>query len=119
MKTARDIKMSLDVAGAKRAPCRTTQIEEQIKNNLLTSHGDLLTTAKMEKIVQKEEKRIRNQDRAIRKARMNILRQKERIKIIQAVRKRNYTKPESSLPPATSKKAAGMTGRIHAIDVGY
>jgi hypothetical protein len=120
MKTSRDIKTSLDLARTKSAPCRTTRIEEQIKKDLLSTRGSFLSEGEVERIEQKEERRIKKQVGAITKARVNILRQKERTKVVQAVRNGSHLKKSAVSPPvATIKKPRTKWGGFNAIDVGY
>lgn len=119
MKTSRDIKSSLDVARTRNVPCRTTQIEDEIKKDLLSTRGSLLSESEVAKIEQKEERRIKKQARAITKARLIILRQKERTKIIQAVRKGSYAKKGTTPLVATGKKAKQKGVGFNAIDVSY
>jgi len=113
------IKTSLDVARTQRVSCKTTRIEEQIKKDLLGTRGSFLTGNEVEKIVQKEDKRKKKQARAIAKARVNLLRQKERIKTIQAARQGTYQKTGAAIPAATVKKVTGQKRNFHAIDVSY
>jgi hypothetical protein len=119
MKTSRDIKMSLDIARTRNVPCRTTQIEDQIKKDLISTRGCLLTESEVGKIEQKEDLRIKKQARAITRARINILRQKERTKIVQAIRKGNYAKKGTIPPAATGKKVKQKREGFNAIDVSY
>ena len=58
MKTARDIRSGLDQSREKKVPCRTTQIEDEIKKRIAETEGALLTEDERNAIVQKEEKRI-------------------------------------------------------------
>jgi len=114
------IKTSLDVARTQRVSCKTTRIEEQIKKDLLGTRGSFLTGNEVEKIVQKEDKREKKQARAIAKARVNLLRQKERIKTIQAARTGKLNpKTGVAIPAATVKKVTGQKRNFHAIDVSY
>jgi hypothetical protein len=114
------IKTSLDVARTQRVSCKTTRIEEQIKKDLLGTRGSFLTANDVEKIVQKEDKRKKKQARAIAKARVNLLRQKERIKTIQAARTGKLNpKTGAAIPAATVKKVTGQKRNFHAIDVSY
>jgi hypothetical protein len=119
MKTTRDIKMGLDVARNQNVPCRTIQIEEQIKKDLLGTRERFLSESEVEKIEKKEKLRIKNQIRAITKARVKILKQKERTRIVQAVRKGYSADKSSAAPSPSAKKARPAKEGFHAIDVSY
>jgi hypothetical protein len=120
MKTTRDIKTGLDLARTRSVPCRTTRIEDQIKKDLIRTRGSFLSEGEVEKIEQKEERRIKKQARAITKARVNILRQKERTKIIQAVRNGNSPKKSLASAPVTPvKKLSSKREGFDAIEVSY
>lgn len=119
MKTARDIKSSLDVERNRKVPCRTTQIEDRIKKDLIGARGSLLTESEVGKIELKEDRRIKKQARAITKARISILRQKERTKIVQAVRNGTYVKPGITAPVTAQKKVKSKREGFNAIDVSY
>jgi len=99
--------------------CKTTAIEKQIKKDLLKTRERFLSLDETEKIVQKEDRRKKKQARAMTKARVNLLRQKEKIKTIQAVRKGNYSEKAASLHATTGKQMTTRRGLFHAIDVSY
>ena len=113
------IKTMLDVARTQRVSCKTTRIEEQIKKDLLGTRGSFLTANEVGKIVEKEDRRKKKQARAIAKARMNLLRQKERIKTIQAARTGTFQNKGAALHTATGKRVTGLKRGFHAIDVSY
>ncbi|MDO8872741.1 MAG: hypothetical protein Q7V05_08450 [Methanoregula sp.] len=80
-------KTSLDVARTQGVPCMITLTEKQIKKDLLGTHESFFLTAhEVKKIVRDEDKRKKKQARALAKGRMNFLRQKERMKMVQAAR---------------------------------
>ncbi len=106
------------MARTRSVPCRTTMIEERIRQDLIRTDGRLLTEKVAEKIAADEEKRLMKQARSIKKARIKLLQQKERVKIIQAVRKGSYHK-EGGAPVAPPKKATVREWRFNAIDVSY
>ncbi|MFA5294440.1 MAG: hypothetical protein WC382_02865 [Methanoregulaceae archaeon] len=115
----RRIKSSLNVARTRTVICKTTRIEEELKRDLLKTRENFLSMDEMEKIVQKEDRRKKKQARAMAKARVNLLRQKEKIKTIQAVRKGNYPDSAAAHPATSGKQVTGRKGRFHAIDVSY
>jgi hypothetical protein len=121
-----------------------TLTEKQIKKDLLGTRGSFFLTAnEVEKIVRDEDKRKKKQARAIAKGRVNFLRQKERMKTVQAARtgKLNPKKGATfrvlvpsqpvetegihklvefgKLHAATGKRVTGQRRGFHAIDVSY
>ena len=141
-------KTSLDVARTQSVPCMITLTEKQIKKDLLGTRGSFFLTAnEVEKIVRDEDKRKKKQARAIAKGRVNFLRQKERMKTVQAARtgklnpKLNPKKGATfrvlvpsqpvetegihklvefgKLHAATGKRVTGQRRGFHAIDVSY
>lgn len=116
----RKIKTSLDVARTQSVPCMITLTEEQIKKDLLGTRGSFLTANEVGKIVQKEDRRKKKQARAIAKGRVNFLRQKERMKTVQAARWGKLNpKKGAALHAATGKRVTDQRRDFHAIDVSY
>jgi len=113
-------KTSLDVARTQSVPCMITLTEKQIKKDLLGTRGSFLTANEVEKITREEDRRKKKQARAIAKGRVNFLRQKERMKTVQAARTGKLNpKTGVAIPAATVKKVTGQKRNFHAIDVSY
>lgn len=119
MKTARDIRSGLNLSREKKVPCRTIQIEDEIKKRIAESEGALLTEDERNAIVQKEEKRIRIHNRALTKARRKILKRKEATSIVQAVRRGDGPKKTDEVSAIPKKKLSSQKKGFHAIDVSY
>ena len=118
MKTARDIRSGLDLSRERKVPCRTIQIEDEIKKRIAETEGALLTEDERTAIVQKEEKRIRLHNLALTKARRKILKRKEATAIVQAVRRGGA--PATPDPvTAIPKKSSQKKKEYHEIDVAY
>jgi len=119
MKTARDIRSGLALARDKKAPCRTIQIEDEIKKRLAENEGALLTEDERNAIIQKEEKRIRVHNRALTKARRKILRRKEATSLVQAVRRGENVKNSAEVTGIPKMKGSPKKKAYHEIDVAY
>jgi len=115
----RKVKTSLEMARKQTVLCRTTRIEDQIKKDLLKTRESFFTDEELEKVVLKEERRKRKQERAMANARINLLRQKEKIKTIQAVRKGDYPEKDATPSANTGARVTEKKGSFHAIDVSY
>jgi hypothetical protein len=118
MKTARDIRSGLDLSRDKKVPCRTIQIEDEIKKRLAETEGALLTEDERNAIIQKEEKRIRIHNRALTKARRTILKRKAATSLVQAVR-RGEISNNTVVSTILHKKALPKKKGFHEIDVAY
>ncbi|MFA4876981.1 MAG: hypothetical protein WC586_06175 [Methanoregula sp.] len=119
MKTARDIRSGLDQSREKKVPCRTIQIEDEIKKRIAENDGALLNEDERNAIIQKEEKRIRVHNLALTKARRKILKRKEATAIVQAVRR---GEPPEKIPGGgvlPKVKAPIKKREYHEIDVAY
>ena len=119
MKTARDIRSGLDLSRDRKVPCRTIQIEDEIKKRLAENEGALLTEDEREAIIQKEEKRIRIHNRALTKARRKILKRKEATSLVQAVRRGETPKNTAEVTAIPTLKATPKKKAYHEIDVAY
>jgi hypothetical protein len=119
MKTTRNIKTALDQSRKKKVPCRTVQIEDEIKKEIGQVHGGLLSDYEKDAIVKKEEKRIKKQALAIMKARIKILRTKQATMIVQAARRGECRKKSDTVRAAPEKKITRVKRDFHAIDVSY
>jgi hypothetical protein len=119
MKTARDIRSGLDMSREKKVPCRTIQIEDEIKKRLDETEGALLTEDERNAIIQKEEKRIRVHNRALTKARRKILKRKEATSLVQAVRRGETPKNTAEVTAIPIKNASPKKKAYHEIDVAY
>jgi hypothetical protein len=119
MKTARDIRSGLDLSRDKKVPCRTIQIEDEIKKRLAETEGALLTEDERNAIIQKEEKRIRVHNRALTKARRKILRRKEATSLVQAVRRGEKVKNSAEVTGIPNMKVSPKKKAYHEIDVAY
>jgi DNA polymerase III delta prime subunit len=119
MKTAREIRSGLDLSREKKVPCRTIQIEDEIKKRIIENEGSLLTEDERNAIVQKEEKRIRVHNHALTKARRKILRRKEATSIVQAVRRGDGPKKTDEINAIPGRKRPQEKKEFHAIDVSY
>ena len=120
MKTARNIKTGLDQSRKKRVPCRTIQIEDEIKKRIAQVHGNLLSDYERDAIVQKENKRIKNHARAITKAQIKILKKKEATTLVQTVRRGEYHPSGDEVVRGVPKKKIPQVKRsFNAIDVAY
>ena len=119
MKTARDIRSGLDLSRERKVPCRTIQIEDEIKKRIAETEGALLTEDERNAIVQKEEKRIRVYNRALTKARRKILKRKEVTSIVQAIRRGETPKKTPEVTTMPKKKASPKNKGYHEIDVAY
>jgi len=86
MKTTRDIKSSLEIAKKQRAPCRTLFIEAKLRKELKDEFGDILDEDERAEIEEKERRRVNAYNLALKKAKMNILRMKEKAKTVQEFR---------------------------------
>ncbi len=86
--TSRNLKSSLDIIRKKeRSPIGIiTNLEEKFKKELEARYGALLTQNDISGIVVKEELRNKSQKLAIDKARLKMLRLKEKIRMIQWAR---------------------------------
>ncbi|MDD1701942.1 MAG: hypothetical protein LUQ31_03030 [Methanoregula sp.] len=119
MKTARDIRSGLNLSRERKVPCRTIQIEDEIKKRIAESEGALLTEDERNAIIQKEEKRIRIHNRALKKARRKILKRKEATSIVQAIRRGDGSKKTDEVTAIPKKKQPSQKKGFHAIDVSY
>jgi hypothetical protein len=119
MKTARDIRSGLDLSRDKKVPCRTIQIEDEIKKRLAETEGALLTEDERNAIIQKEEKRILVHNRALTKARRKILRRKEVTSLVQAVRRGENVKNTAEVTAIPNKNASQKKKAYNEIDVAY
>ena len=119
MKTARDIRSGLAISRDKKVPCRTIQIEDEIKKRLAENEGALLTDDEQNAIIQKEEKRIRVHNRALTKARRKILRRKEATSLVQAVRRGENVKNTAEVRGIPKMKASPKKKAYHEINVAY
>jgi hypothetical protein len=119
MKTARDIRSGLDLSRDKKVPCRTIQIEDEIKKRLAETEGALLTEDERNAIIQKEEKRILVHNRALTKARRKILRRKEVTSLVQAVRRGENVKNTAEVTAIPNKNASLKKKAYNEIDVAY
>jgi hypothetical protein len=119
MKTARDIRSGLDLSREKKVPCRTIQIEDEIKKRIAETEGALLTEDERNAIVQKEEKRIRVHNRSLTKARRKILKRKEATAIVQAVRRGETPIKTPEVAAIPKKEASPKKKGYHEIDVAY
>jgi len=119
MKTARDIRSGLDMSREKKVPCRTIQIEDEIKKRIRETEGALLTEDERNAIIQKEEKRIRIYNRALTKARRKILKRKEATSIVQAVRRGETPKKTPEVRTITKKRTSPPKKGYYEIDVAY
>jgi hypothetical protein len=86
MKTTRDIKSSLEIAKKQRAPCRTLFIEAKLRKELKDEFGDILDEDERAEIEEKERRRVNAYNLALKKAKMKILRMKEKAKTVQEFR---------------------------------
>ena len=88
IRTNRNIKSSLDIMRRKeRSPKGIiTSIEEEFKKDLEARYGALVTQNDVSGIVKQEELRNENQALALDKARLKMLRLKEKIRMIQLIR---------------------------------
>lgn len=86
IQTYRDIKNSLDVARRQQVPSITSGIEESLKAELEKEFGPILNEEERSDILTKEKERKEQQDSALRKSRMNILKVKAKAKETQRVR---------------------------------
>jgi len=119
MKTARDIRSGLDQSREKKVPCRTIQIEDEIKKRIAETEGALLTEDERNAIVQKEEKRIRVHNRALTKARCKILKRKEATAVVQAVRRGETPKKTTEVAAIPKTKASTKKKGYYEINVAY
>ena len=119
MKTARDIRSGLDLSREKKVPCRTIQIEDEIKKRIAETEGALLTEDERNAIVQKEEKRIRVYNRSLMKARRKILKRKEATSVVQAIRRGDTPIKTADVTTIPNKKASPKKKGYHEIDVAY
>lgn len=119
MKTARDIRSGLDLSRDKKVPCRTIQIEDEIKKRLAESEGALLTGDERNAIIQKEEKRIHIHNRALTKARRKILKRKEATALVQTIRRGETPKKTAVMKAIPTKKTSPKKKAYHEIDVAY
>lgn len=119
MRTIRNIKTGLNQSRKKRVPCRTIQIEDEIKKGIGHLHGNLLTDYEKDAIVQKEEKRIKKQARAITKAQIKILKKKEATTLAQTVRRGEYHPSSVEVHEKLKRKIPQVKRGFNAIDVTY
>lgn len=119
MKTARDIRSGLDLSRDKKVPCRTIQIEDEIKKRLAETEGALLTEDERNAIIQKEEKRIHIHNRALTKARRKILKRKEATSLVQAVRRGDSVKKTAVTTAIPNMRGSLKKKAYHEIDVAY
>ena len=119
MKTARDIRSGLDLSREKKVPCRTIQIEDEIKKRIAETEGALLTEDERNAIVQKEEKRIRVHNRALTKARCKILKRKEATAVVQAVRRGETPIKTPEVAAIPKKEASPKKKGYYEINVAY
>ena len=119
MKTSRDIRSGLDMSREKKTPCRTIQIEDEIKKRIHETEGPLLTEDERNAIIQKEEKRIHAHARALTKARRKILKRKEATSLVQAVRRGETPKKTAGVTAIPDMKASSKKKAYHEIDVAY
>jgi len=95
VKTTRDIKSSLEIAKKQRAPCRTLFIEAKLKKELEDEFGGILDEEERAEIGEKEISRVNAHNLALKKAKMKILRMKERAKAVQEFRSGKETGEEN------------------------
>jgi hypothetical protein len=119
MKNVSNIKSGLEMSRLKKIPCRTIQIEDEIKKRIVPLKGSLLTEPETTSIIRKEKKRIQRQALAIDKARLKILKKKEATTIIQAVRRGDYNKDSNEIRDKPVKKQPDPGRCFYAIDVVY
>jgi hypothetical protein len=118
MKYANNIKSGLELSRLKKIPCRTIQIEAEIKKSIVPGKGSLLSEPETAAIIRKEKKRIQKQGLAIDKARLKILKKKEATTIIKAVRRGDYNENDMIMDKAEKIKS-GHERYLYAIDVMY
>jgi hypothetical protein len=86
MKTTRDIKSSLEEGRRRRAPSRTRFIEHKLRMEIDEEFGDVLTDEERAKIEEKGIRWVEHHNYALKSARMNILRAKEKASILHEIR---------------------------------
>ncbi|MBI2185067.1 MAG: hypothetical protein HYU39_08935 [Thaumarchaeota archaeon] len=86
IRTARDVRSSLDIARKRRAYCRTSLIEQSIRDELQREFGAILSDDEKDRIVAMEKRFLKARSDAVKKARMNLLKQKERASVAWSLR---------------------------------
>jgi hypothetical protein len=86
IRTAREIKSSLDIGRKQRALCRTFLTEQSILEELQREFGTILSEEEKDATVARERKSLNVRLNAIKKARLNLLKQKEKASLVMNVR---------------------------------
>lgn len=91
IRTARDVKPSLEVARKQRAFCRTFSIEQKIREELQHEFGAILSDEEKGLIISRERKSLKARDDAIKRAQMHLLKQKERASLACSVKNGSHS----------------------------
>jgi len=86
MKTTRDIKSGLELGRAQTVPSRTRFIEDKIKKELAAEFSDILSEDERAEIEEKEIRRVEAHNLALKRSKMQILRAKEKARVMQEIR---------------------------------
>lgn len=86
IKTARDITSSLEIARKRRALCRTSLIEQRVLEELRREFGAILSDEERDAVVAWERRSLNARLNAVKKARLNLLKQKEKASLAMSVR---------------------------------
>lgn len=123
VKTMRDIQRDLDVTRNQHPISMISAMEDDIKKELEEEFGPFITEEEVQKVAEKEIQRAEKQDLALKKATWNVLRTKEKAKLIQEIRHEiaNGRLPNPDLAVKdTMKKSEGLKGvRFNEIIFDY
>ena len=121
MKSSREIKSSLDVARERRAPSMISLLEAKIKKELEDEFGPILTEREKAMIIDRERKNRRARDSAVKKARMKLLKQKEKALLTWRIRSSDQekTSSSSSTVQANADTADGEGDERHEVVLEY
>ena len=119
MKSSREIKSSLDVARERRAPSMISLLEAKIKKELEDEFGPILTEREKAMIIDRERKNRQARDSAVKKARMKLLKQKEKALLMWRIRSSDQEKPSSSTLQATTDTVDGEGDERHEVVLEY
>jgi hypothetical protein len=119
MKTARDLKSSLELGRTQTVPSRTRVIEAKIRKELENEFGDILDKEEREEIEEKELRRINASDHSLKESRRKILRAKEKAKTVQKLRSGKESIGDNELRGVKVKRKATPSGKKKYNEISF